>query len=292
MDEIAEDFEAVFLFNWLFLEQLGHDGDSVSKFFKLLIALSFVRRQLVELVLRILVIGIELFYFQKQSPPFIHEFIIAVLELLATGGLLPYQADFLFEDPVLLEEVLVLLAWFDVTQLLVHLLVDLLLVLKFEDLLELALGQLLQFKNDVVFLVFSAEYVIHLLHRSFIFVDFPMKLLILLHQMVVVTIVLAHLVLIRGIFLLVGQQEYLGREGDEAAHRLNFIHDQLNELVFAGDHVLRLNPIIIVHHRTIQRLRRLLFEQASLGPLEFQLQGINHIFHLVDNLVSLMLRND
>ena len=60
MDEVAKNLKAVLLLNGLFLEELCHNCDSISKFLKLLIALSFVSIQFVHLVLSVLVIRIEL----------------------------------------------------------------------------------------------------------------------------------------------------------------------------------------------------------------------------------------
>lgn len=37
---------------------------------------------------------------------------------------------------------------------------------------------------------------------------------------------------------------------------------------------------------------RLLLEQASFGSFEFQFESVNYAFHLIDNLVSLVLRNN
>lgn len=83
-----------------------------------------------------------------------------------------------------------MLTWFVVSHLLIHLLVELLLVLELKNFLQLVLGQFLQFKNYLIFLVLSAENVIHLLHGRFIFVNFAMKLLIFLHQVITFRITL------------------------------------------------------------------------------------------------------
>lgn len=109
----------------------------------------------------------------------------------------------MFEDSILLKQVLVLLTWFIVSHLLIHLLVELLLVLKLKNFLQLALCQLLQFKNNLIFLVLSAENVIHLLHGSFIFVNFTMKLLIFLHQVITFRIALGIYVRFWSILLLI-----------------------------------------------------------------------------------------
>lgn len=57
----------------------------------------------------------------------------------------------------------------------------LLLILKFDNLLQLTLGQFLQFKDYIVLRIFAAENVIHLLHRRLVFVYLSMQLFILLN---------------------------------------------------------------------------------------------------------------